>query len=239
MLAWSRAQVKDPSPMAVVKCLATLRLLMTLPTRTPILSGSLRWPASAMAVTLASSASVAESSRSRWAARSASRAGLWQAISRSPGESGELISARSWVSNGLFCSGPPSSASFLIAGARRRVIQAIPGSSLRALIRALVITPRSPPHDRLGDPELVPHHRHRLGERFGVAGVAGEHPHRDRAPIPGGEQPVFDLRLAALAVAGVPERGQLAMAAFHPRRRQVEQGHPALVQVAAGQLSLD
>ena len=42
------------------------------------------------------------------------------------------------------CSGPPSSASFLMAGARRQVSHAIPGISFRALIRALVIIPRSP-----------------------------------------------------------------------------------------------
>ncbi len=87
--------------------------------------------------------------------------------------------------------------------------------------------------------KLVPDHLHGLDERLRVGGVAGEDPHRDRAAVPVGEQPVFDLLFAALAVAGVPERGQLAVAAFHPRGRQVEQGHPALAQVPARQGGLD
>jgi len=77
-------------------------------------------------------------------------------------------------------------------------------------------------HDHVGDAELVPDQVHGLGEGRRVAGVAGEHPHRDRAAVPAGEQPVLDLRLAAPAVAGVPERGQLAAGSFHPGRGQVE-----------------
>ena len=76
---------EDSSPMSRMKCLATFRLLTTFPARIPIVAGSASRPASTMEAILVSSVSAAASSRSRWAARSASRAGLWQAISRSPG----------------------------------------------------------------------------------------------------------------------------------------------------------
>ena len=62
-------------------------------------------------------------------------------------------------------------------------------------------------HHRLGDAERAPHHLHGLDERLRVGGVAREDPHRRRPAVPGGEQPVFDLRLAPLVIAGVPERG--------------------------------
>ena len=65
--------------------LATLRLLITFPAWTPTWAGLTSRPASTMPLILASSASVAASSRWRWAARSSARTGLWQAISRSPG----------------------------------------------------------------------------------------------------------------------------------------------------------
>jgi hypothetical protein len=64
-------------------------------------------------------------------------------------------------------------------------------------------------------------------ERLGVAGVADEHLDGDRAPFGAGEQPVFDLFAAAPAVAGVPERGQLAAAALHPGGGQVIHRDPA------------
>ncbi len=70
----------------------------------------------------ASSFSVAASSSSRVRARSAASAGLRQAMSRSPGKSGLVISARSCSSNKLSCSGPSSAMSLLIAGARSAVI---------------------------------------------------------------------------------------------------------------------
>ena len=49
-------------------------------------------------------------------------AGMRQAISRSPGKSGEVISARSCSSNRDICSGPPSAISLRMAGARSAVI---------------------------------------------------------------------------------------------------------------------
>ena len=87
--------------------------------------------------------------------------------------------------------------------------------------------------------EAAAHHLHGLGERGRVGGAAGKHPHRHRAALWVGEQPVGDLRLAALAVAGVPERGQLVVGAFHPGAGQVEHGDAALAKMAAGQLGLD
>ena len=98
-------------------------------------------------------------------------------------------------------------------------------------------------HDHLGQPELLPHHVHDLGERGRVAGVAGEDPDRDRAAGRVGEQPVLDLQPALLAVPGVAAGGQRAAPALQPRGRQVEQRHPRRVglraEVAAGQLGLD
>ena len=68
-----------------------------------------------------------------------------------------------------------------------------------------------------------------LAERARVGGVAGKHPHRHRAPFGVGEDPVFDLLAALLAVAGVAARGQLAAPPGHPGRGQVEQRHPPRV----------
>src|SRR5262245_12829031 len=62
--------------MSGMKCLATLRLLMTLPTRIPILSGSFSRPASTDALIVASSHSVSARSSARVRARSASSAGF-------------------------------------------------------------------------------------------------------------------------------------------------------------------
>ena len=104
--------------------------------------------------------------------------------------------------------------------------------------------PRSPTMHQLGRARTVSRTTvDGLDERGRVGGVAGEHPHRDRAAGRVGEQPVLDLRAALLAVAGVAARGQRAVAALHPRRGQVEQRHPGRVglrgQVPGGQLGLD
>ena len=65
---------------------------------------------------------MAASRSCRLRARSAARTGFRQAISRSPGKSPEVISARSCSSKRLSWSGPSSAMSFLIAGARSAVI---------------------------------------------------------------------------------------------------------------------
>jgi hypothetical protein len=60
----------------------------------------------------------------------------------------------------------------------------------------------------------------------GSAGVAGEHPHRDRASGGVGQQPVLDLGQALLTVAGVAAGRQRTVFARHPGEGQVEQGEP-------------
>ena len=66
-----------------------------------------------------------------------------QATSRSPGKSGEVISARSWTSNRESCRSP-SRASFLTWGARSAVIQSSPPGRTSSRSRAAVSMPRSP-----------------------------------------------------------------------------------------------
>ena len=66
-----------------------------------------------------------------------------QATSRSPGKSGEVISARSWTSNKVSCRSP-SRTSFLTCGARSAVIQSRPSGRTSWRSRAAVSMPRSP-----------------------------------------------------------------------------------------------
>ena len=202
--------------MSRMKCLATLRLLMTFPAATPILSGSLIRPAAARAAMAPRSASVAASSSWRVRARLAASNGLRQAISRSPGKSGELISARSCSSNRDSCSGPSSAMSFLIAGWRRQVIHAIPSSSRRSLIRAVVIIPRSPTMIIFSRANFCRTALTASGKAFGSAVLPANTRTATGRPSLSVEQPVLDLRLAALAVPGVAVGGQLAVRAFHP-----------------------
>ena len=108
--------------MVTAKCLPVLYLLITLPTSTPISAAPVSLPAWTRAMTGASSFSVAASRSSRLRARSAASTGLRQAISRSPGKSGEVISARSCWSNRDSWSGPSSAISLRMAGARSAVI---------------------------------------------------------------------------------------------------------------------
>src|SRR5882672_1292453 len=127
------------------KCLAILCLSSTAPISRPISalprSGwRLRATAAAMR---ARSRSVAASRSSRLRARSAASARLRQTISRSPGNSGEVMAAISRSSNSDICRAPPSS-NALIAGARKAVIQSSPAGLISSLIRAWVIMPRSP-----------------------------------------------------------------------------------------------
>jgi hypothetical protein len=198
----------------------------------------------------ASSFSVAWSRSSRLRARPAADTGLRQTISRSPGKSGLVISARSCWSKRLSWSGPPSAISFLMAGARSAVIHSpgsVPGGAVLQLVQ------RGDPgagdhapvadHDHLGQAERVPDHLDDLGEGGRVAGVAGEDPDRDRAAFGVGQQPVVELQFPFLAVPGVAAGGQRAVRALQPRAGQVEQRHPRRVrgrgQVPAGQPGLD
>src|SRR5712691_6279203 len=90
------------------------------------------------------------------------------------------------------------------------------GDPVHALALAQVADPGAgdhPPvadHDQGLDAEVPANAGDGGLERFGVGGVAREHPDGDRAAFGIGEQPVFDLLAAALAVPGVPEGGQLA-----------------------------
>ena len=108
--------------MVTVKCLAVLQVLITLPTSTPIGPAPASRPAWTRAVTGASSFSVAASRSCRLRARSAASTGLRQAISRSPGKSPEVISARSCWPDRDSWSGPSSAISLRMAGARSAVI---------------------------------------------------------------------------------------------------------------------
>ena len=98
-------------------------------------------------------------------------------------------------------------------------------------------------HDHLRQPERIVHHAGDLGERRGVGGVPLEDPDRDRPALGVGEQPVLDLDVAFLPVAGPAARPQRAAPALQPRAGQVEQRHPGRVrgrgQVPAGEPGLD
>ena len=98
-------------------------------------------------------------------------------------------------------------------------------------------------HDHFLQAELLPHHVCDGGESARVAGVAGEHPDRDRAALRVGQQPVLDLQFPFLAVPGVPAGRQRAVPSFHPRAGQVEQRLPRRVgrgaQVPGRQPGLD
>jgi hypothetical protein len=76
--------------------------------------------------------------------------------------------------------------------------------------------PAVPDHDHVLQAEFLPHHLDDDGERVRVAGVAGEHPDRDRAALRVGEQPVLDLQFPFLAVPGVAAGGQRAVPALQP-----------------------
>jgi hypothetical protein len=93
-------------------------------------------------------------------------------------------------------------------------------------MRAEVIMPRSPHQHQVLEPETVADHGDDVGERVRVGGVAVEHPHRHRPARRVGEDAVFDLLAALLAVAGVAARGQLTTPPGHPRAGQIEQRDP-------------
>ena len=77
--------------------------------------------------------------------------------------------------------------------------------------------PRSPTMIICSRPKSIPDHLHDLGERGRVAGVPLEDADRDGAALGVGEQPVLDLQLAFLAVAGVAAGRKRAAPALHPR----------------------
>src|SRR6185503_17460265 len=178
-----RVKVKDASVMVRVKCLAILEWLITLPTRSAILSlpRSARLARPVAAAMGVSSFSVAANRSWRLRARLSARAGLWQHTSRSPGNSGELISNRSWVSNSDSCSAP-SSTNALICGARNALIQSsCPGAHLVADAGVGEHAP-IPDQTHPGQPEPGFDLGDLGGQGVGVGGVALEHLDRDRDP---------------------------------------------------------
>ena len=110
-------------------------------------------------------------------------------------------------------------------------------------MRAQVIMPRSPTMTIFRSPNASWTTSSDRGERGRVGGVPLEDADRDRAALGVGEQPVLDLQLAFLAVAGVAAHPERAVRALQPRARQVEHRHPRRVrarrQVPAGELPLD
>src|SRR6266704_2910792 len=229
--------------MSVVKCLATLRRLRTLSTRTAIASvprSGRRARAQAAAI-LPRSASVAASRLSRLRARSASRNGFLQATSRSPGKSGEVISARSWTSNSDSCRSPPRT-SFLTCGARSAVIQSSPAGATSSRSRAAVSMPRSPASTTRVSPNRSLTLVTWAATVFGSpvlplkTSMAIGHPKdgvRGRLQIVYGQQP------APHPVLGVADRAQRAGPALERGTGHVIQHQGAAGQVPGGQRVLD
>ena len=161
-----------------------------------------------------------------------------QAISRSPGKSGEVISARSWTSNRVSCRSPPRT-SALTCGARSAVIQPRPAGATSSRSRAAVSMPRSPTSTTV----VIPNRSLTLATWaatvVGVPGVAREHLDRDRDALGGGQQPVDDLQPAPHPVLGVPDRAQRAGPPLERGRGDVIQHQGAAGQVPGGQRVLD
>ena len=147
-------------------------------------------------------------------------------MSRSPGKSSEVISARSCWSNRGQLERAVVGHQLADGGGAQRGDPPV-GVRVWPLGPVLELVQRRDPgagdhpavadHDHLRQPELVPDHVGDGGERGGVAGVAGEDPDRDRAACRVGEQPVLDLQFPFLAVPGVPAGSQRALRAFQPR----------------------
>ncbi len=115
---------------------------MTLPTARAMASGSFSRPFSTLDLILASCASVACSSSSRFRARSSATRGFLHTTSLSPGRYGAHISANSFSSKSVSWINPCSWRRW-IAFARRAVIQSYP-ASWSSSMRVWVIMPRSP-----------------------------------------------------------------------------------------------
>ena len=77
------------------------------------------------------------------------------------------------------------------------------------------------------------------GDRGRVGGVARVHLDRHGPALRGAHKPPVDLRLAVLAVAVMPQRGQRAAAPLHVGGGQVVEHKPAVVEVPAGERFFD
>src|SRR5215472_309404 len=192
-------------------------------------------PREIWSASLANAASVACSRSSRLRARSSANSGFWQTTSRSPGNSGAVISARSRSSNSDSWKAPVSSRA-RICGALSAVIQSSPAGFSSSRMRALVIMPRSPTSTTRDRPKRA------LSLSICVASVIGsavKYLDRHRAAIGRTQQTVDDLQFALLAVARMAETCQLAAAAFKPGRGDVVEHQRPLFEVAARERGLD
>jgi hypothetical protein len=80
---------------------------------------------------------------------------------------------------------------------------------------------------------------HLLGHCGRVPRVAWKHLHRDGTALCGADQAKDDLRIVALAVAGMTARGQLAASSGQPRRGEVVEHERRAHQVLTGQAAFD
>src|SRR5512147_1021802 len=219
------------------KCLATLRRPSTAPTFRAI-SASPRSGLRARVVAtwiFARSFSDATSRSSRLRARSAARSRFRQTTSRSPGKSGELISAMFRSSKRESCNGPPSAASAWMAGARSAVIGGLqlffdPGTGDHA-----AVADQHHPLQTEASLQLVD----LRGERLRIGGVALEHLDRHRAAVGGAQQPKDDLRPVGTAIATVAPLPQLAAAALEIAGGDVIEHQRAVLQMPPRQRLLD
>ena len=118
---------------------------------------------STLALTFSSSASVAASSSARLRARSAATAGLRHTTSRSPGNSGEVISARLTSSNSESCRSPEFT-SERICTLFSALMKSTP-CSLSVCAWAWVIIPRSPTNTTCSIPKPLADRPRRCRER--------------------------------------------------------------------------
>src|SRR5271163_4692694 len=143
------------------------------------------------------------------------------------------------LSNSEGCSGPPSAASCLIAGARSAVIQSRPAGRSVCSMRALVSTPRSPTITTRCSLKrcfsLVD--LRRQGQRIG--GIAFKYLDRYRAALGRTHQADDNLRPVGAVVTAVAMLRQLAAAPFEIGGGDVVEQQRTILQMAAGQRGFD
>src|SRR6516162_1646094 len=195
-------------------------------------------PRAIWSASLANAASVACSRSSRLRARSSANSGFLQTTSRSLGNSGAVISARSRSSNSDSWKAPVSSRA-RICGALSAVIQSSPAGFSSLRMRALVIMPRSPTsttRDRPKSPlslSICP------ANVIGSAVLPSKTSTATGQPLAAHNRPLDDLQFALLAVSRIAEACQLAALTLKPGRREVVEHQRPVREVAAGERSLD
>ena len=237
----SRWNVNVSSVIVVTKCLATLCRLMTFPTRRPIAAApcSGRFLRVVAAAIGARSSSVAASNSCRLRCRWAASRGLRHTISRSPGNSSLVTSARSRSSNNDGVTVPAAS-SLRIIGARSVVIQRRPSTPAKSLrMRAAVSMPRSPTSTTRCKPKRVRIFSTWQATVLGVGRRALEDLDRNRTTLGRAQQTEDDLQRALLAVAAVPALGQRAVGSLQVTGGQVVEHQRVFPQVPLGQTLLD